>query len=81
MADLLCTRDYIPISFIGCGMTRCALLALEPSSRVWLEIEGEPLLFERMPDGPDGSISRFETSGIKRGSLAADLPRLFRLGN
>ena len=58
MADLLCTDVCIWISHIGCGFTRRALLGLEPGSRIWLEVEGKPILFERMQDGADGRVTR-----------------------
>ena len=50
MADVIFSEDGLWIADIGCGMMRRALLALETGSRIWLEIEGEAVLFERMAD-------------------------------
>lgn len=63
MADVICKEH------VGCGVTRCALLALEPGSRIWLEVDGEPILFERMEDGIDGRSTR----GLKPVGETADL--------
>ncbi len=50
MTDVIHSEDGLWIANIGCGITRCALLALEPGSKIWLEVEGETVLFERMAD-------------------------------
>ena len=72
--DLLCISD------IGCGLTRRALLGLEPGSRLWLEIEGVPLLFEHVADGEDGRSTPFlkpimESAELWMG-LCASLPAM-----
>lgn len=58
MPELYISRTCIPISHIGCGLTRRFLLGLEPGSRIWLKVENEALLFERMQDEPDGQVIR-----------------------
>lgn len=55
------TDDARPlrISDLWSGPTRRALLGLEPGSRIWLEVDGRPVLFERMRDHPDGRSAPF----------------------
>lgn len=64
MAEVFCSDVCLWVRDVGCRETRVALLALEPESRVWLEVEGEPILFERMRDGSDGRSTRgFKPAG------------------
>ncbi len=61
MADAVIMDVCLWIGNVGCGLTRRALLALEPGSRIWLSVDDVPLLFERMQDGLDGR----STHGLK----------------
>lgn len=58
MPTAICNDTCLWIANVGCGLTRTALLALEPGARIWLSIEGQLQLFERMRDGADGRSTR-----------------------
>ena len=58
MADVICSDVCLWIRNVGCGLTRRVMLGLEPGAQIWLEVEGEPVLFERMKDGSDGRSTR-----------------------
>ena len=58
MADLIGDDVCLWVNQVGCRQTRVALLALEPGSRVWLNVEGNPILFERLRDDSDGRSRR-----------------------
>ena len=58
MPEVFCNDVCLWVKDVGCRQTRVALLALEPGSKVWLCVEGEPILFERMQDGVNGRSTR-----------------------
>lgn len=75
MADVICDDVCLWIDHVFCGVTRLALLGLEPGSRIWLRVEDERVLFERMQDGSDGRSTR----GLKPvGDNADRWRRVFR---
>lgn len=71
MADVMCNDVCLWINHVFCGVTRAALLGLEPGARIWLEVDGAPILFERMQDGSDGRSTR----GLKPVGPTAELWR------
>lgn len=68
MAETLCKDVCLWVKDVGCRQTRVTLLSLEPGSRIWISVEGEPIQFERMADGSDGRSTR----GFRPVGLTAD---------
>ena len=58
MADAFCRDVCLWAKHVGGRDIRTILLSLEPGSRIWLSLDGEPVQFERMQDHADGRSTR-----------------------
>lgn len=58
MSDGFCEDACLWVKHLGGRDIRTMLLSLEPGSRIWLSLDGDAVLFERMQDGSDGRSTR-----------------------
>ena len=61
MTTVFCRDVCLWIADIPSGPDRRMLLGMTPGSRIWIDIDKQPVLFERMKTGSDGR----PTNGMK----------------